>query len=189
VKKVLMFLVLSFCLVTITQAKENQMAVGGNIILAIPMGAFGDAAGVGFGATGTFMYRVAKQIDLTGTIGFLRFGYSDVDGSFKTIPILFGGRYYFTPGKVQPYGAAEIGFHFSSYSIEVPSQTFFGQTIGGGTQSASSTNFGLGFGGGVLVEVSKKLQFDGGLQYNLITTEGSSSGYISFELGVAFGLN
>ena len=187
-KKVFIVLILSLCLVGITQAKGNQMAVGGNVILAVPMGTFGDAVGIGFGATGTFMFRVAKQIDLTGTIGYVRFGYDNADGSLKSIPLLFGGRYYFTPGKVQPYAAAELGFHFTSSSFEIPAQTFFGQTFGGGTVDASSTDFGFGFGGGVLVEVGKNLQFDGGLQYNLVTTTGNSSGYISFELGVAFGL-
>lgn len=183
-----MIFVLSFCLIGITQAKGNQMAVGVNTVLAIPMGTFGDAVGIGFGGTATFMFRVAKQIDLTGTAGYLRFGYDNVDGSLTSIPILFGGRYYFMPGKVQPYGAAEFGFHFTSSSYDIPAQTFFGQTFGGGTVDASSTDFGFGFGGGVLVEVGKNLQFDGGLQYNLVTTTGSSSGYISFELGVAFGL-
>lgn len=188
-KKVLLFLILSICIVGTTQAKGNQMAAGGNVVLAIPMGTFGDAVGIGFGATGTFMFRVAKQIDLTGTIGYLRFGYDNVDGSLTSIPLLFGGRYYFMPGKVQPYAAAEFGFHFTSSSFDIPSQTIGGFTFGGGSQSASSTDFGFGFGGGVLIAISKNVNLDGGLQYNLVTTTGNSSGYISFEIGAAFGLN
>ncbi len=199
-KKVFIVLILSLCLVGITQAKGGKLAVGVNGVVALPMGDFGDFAKTGFGATGTFLFRVIPQLDVTGTIGYLTFGVDvptvqganiKADGSFSSIPILFGGRYYFMPGKVQPYGAAEIGLHISSGSDTEVSFTnpFTGQTTTQTVEGESSTNLGFGFGGGVLIEAGKNLKFDGGVQFNIISTTGSSSSYISIEAGVLFGLN
>jgi hypothetical protein len=188
VKKVLVILVLSLCLVGITQAKDKgKMAVGANVVLSLPMGDLGDAYKMGFGGTATFTYRIAKQIDLTGTAGYITYGVDSdkIDGSYSTIPILFGGRYYFMPGKVQPYGTAELGLHFTSADVEIPSQTFGGFTIGGGSQSVSATEFGFGFGGGVLVALSKSANIDGTVQLNFIGGELT----LSIEAGASFAIN
>lgn len=190
-KKLLFILFILLTFAVSTNAQVGKMTVGGNLILALPMGDFGDLASTGFGGTATFTYRVIPNLDLTGTLGYLSFGYDSdqIDGSFSTIPFLVGGRYYFPTGTVRPYAVAELGLHFGSATVEYPSQSFGGFTFGGGETSSSSTDFGFGFGGGVQVPVADKICVDGTLQYNLIATSGSSSGFISLEAGVAYSLN
>lgn len=189
-KKALLVLLVLFTFAVSTQAQVGKMTVGGNLVLALPMGTFGDAFGMGFGGTATFTYRVIPNLDLTGTLGYLSFGYDveNLDGSFGTLPFLVGGRYYFDAGNIKPYVGAELGLHFGSTSVDIPSFNFGGISYGGGSNSTSSTDFGFGFGGGVQVPIGDKLNLDATLQYNLIAAE-SSSGYISIEAGVAYGLN
>ncbi len=187
-KKALAVLVVLFLLTGITNAQVGKMAVEPNITLAIPLGDFADAYNMGFGGTVTFMYRVIPQMDLTGSIGYLRWGYKATDGSYSSIPFLVGARYYFSPGNIMPYAGAELGLHFSSASFEIPTYTVFGQTYGGGTASTSSTDFGLGFGGGALIKAGSNLTLDATLQYNLIASSGSYS-FLSVEVGAKFGIN
>lgn len=190
-KKVLLVLVILSFFAVNTYGQVGKMTVGGNLVLALPMGTFGDLYSTGFGGTATFTYRVIPNLDLTGTLGYISFGYdvSNLDGSFSSVPFLVGGRYYFEAGSIKPYVGAELGLHFGSTSVDLPSFSAGGFSFGGGSQSASSTDFGFGFGGGVQVPVGDKLHVDGTLQYNLIATSGSSSGYISVEAGVAYGIN
>ena len=187
-KKALAVFVVLFLLIGISNAQVGKMAVEPNITLALPLGDFGDANNIGFGGTVTFMYRVIPQLDLTGSLGYLTWGYKNFDGSFSSIPFLVGARYYFSQGSITPYAGAELGLHFSSASIEIPSYTVFGQTYGGGTQTVSSTDFGIGFGGGALFQAGSNLLLDATLQYNLIASDGSAS-YLSVEVGARFGIN
>ncbi|GBD91187.1 hypothetical protein BMS3Abin04_01913 [bacterium BMS3Abin04] len=187
-KKVIAISLLLFLFVSVSNAQVGKMSVEPNVVLALPLGSFGDANSIGFGGTATFMYRVINQLDLTGSIGYLRWGNKNVDGSFSSIPLLFGARYYFQKGSITPYAGAELGLHFSSSSIELPTYSFGGQTFGGGTASGSSTDFGIGFGGGALFQASLNLTLDATLQYNLIASSGSAS-YLSLEVGVLFGIN
>ncbi len=187
-KKVMAIVMVLFLLVGVSNAQVGKMAVEPNVTLALPLGDFGDANNIGFGGTVTFMYRVAPQIDLTGSLGYLTWGYKDFDGSFSSIPFLVGARYYFSQGSITPYAGAELGLHFSSASIEIPTFEVFGQTYGGGTETASSTDFGIGFGGGALFQAGSNLLLDATLQYNLIASDGSAS-YLSVELGARFGIN
>lgn len=172
-----------------TNAQAGKMSITPNVTLAIPLGDFGDGANMGFGATVAFMYRVIPQLDLTGSLGYLRWGYKEFDGSFSSIPLLFGARYYFTNGTVMPYAGAELGLHFASASIKLPTYTLFGETYGGGTESSSDTDFGVGFGGGTLIQVAPNFLLDATLQFNIIARSGSSSNYLSLEVGASFGIN
>lgn len=190
-KKLLFVLFVLLTFAVTTNAQVGKMTVGGNLVLALPMGDFGDAYSMGFGGTATFTYRVIPNLDLTGTLGYLSWGYDveNLDGSLGSVPFLVGGRYYFNAGGFKPYVSAELGLHFTSSSVDIPSFNVGGFSFGGGEQSASSTDFGFGFGGGVQFPVADKISVDGTLQYNMIATEGSSSGYISVEAGVAYSLN
>ncbi len=188
-KKLIAAILALFLLAGISNAQVGKMAVEPNVTLALPLGTFADANSTGFGGTATFMYRVIPQMDLTGTIGYLRWGYKgEFSGSFSSIPFLVGARYYFSKGNITPYAGAELGLHFGSASIELPTYTLFGQTYGGGTASSSSTDFGIGFGGGALFQAGSNLLLDATLQYNLIARESSAS-YLSVELGAKFGIN
>jgi len=187
-KKVIAISLLLFLFVSISNAQVGKMSIQPNVVIALPLGSFGDGHSIGIGGSAMFMYRVINQLDLTGSIGYIRWGNKNVDGSFSSVPLLFGARYYFQKGRVMPYANAELGLHFSSSSIDLPTYSFGGQTFGGGNQSASSTDFGIDFGGGALIKVTPNFTLDSNFQYNLITSSGSAS-FLSLEVGVIFGLN
>lgn len=102
---------------------------------------------------------------------------------------MFGARYYFVKGAVKPYGAAELGLHFTSSSdIDVTYNNGF-QTIKRTVPGSSDSNFGFGFGGGAVFQANSNLMLNGELKFNIISTSGSSSNYLSVQGGVLFSLN
>ncbi len=187
-KKVVAIILVLFLLVSISNAQVGKMSIEPNVVLALPIGSFGDGHNIGIGGSAMFMYRVINQLDLTGSIGYIRWGNKDIDGSFSSVPLLFGARYYFQRGQVMPYANAELGLHFSSSKVSLPTFTFLGQTVGGGNESSSSTDFGIDFGGGTLIKITPNFMMDANFQYNLIASSGSAS-FLSLEIGAVFGLN
>ncbi|RPI74192.1 MAG: hypothetical protein EHM47_04275 [Ignavibacteriales bacterium] len=185
-KKLLSILALLLVVFTIN---TNAQSISIQPFLGLPMGDFGDGYGIGFGGTATFVYPVTPTVDLTGTAGYLTFGGKDaLDGvSFNVIPIVVGGRIAFSESSVTPYFAAALGLYIGSASGEreftVGGQTFTVEFDGG-----SSTNFGAKGGFGVLVPVNS-ISLDLGANFNLITTEGSSTSFIGFDLGVNIPFN
>lgn len=164
-------------------AQKGVMKIEPAVIVAFPSES---GINMGFGATGTFFYGIEDNIDLTGTIGYISFGYDGFDGTFSTVPFLFGARYSFkVEGTITPYAAAELGFHFTSHSMEIPSYSFFGVTYGGESTSVSSTGFGFGIGGGAYFKVSEAIVIDGNIQYNIISSTGSFN-FFSIRGGVIF---
>lgn len=162
-------------------AQKGVMKVEPSLVIGLPM----TGTNIGFGINGMFFYGINKNIDLTGTLGYVTWGYSDIDASFSTIPILFGGRYSFdVEGSITPYGSAELGFHFTSASFDYPSYSYGGTTYGGGSESVSSTEFGIGLGGGAYFQAGDNLVIDANLQYNTV----GSGNYFAIEGGVIFGL-
>jgi len=159
-----------------TFAQKGVMKIEPSLVIAFPV----EGTNTGFGINGTFFYGIDKNIDLTGTLGYITWGYSGIDASFSSIPFLVGGRYSFAvEGTITPYAAAELGFHFTSASFTIPD---YGFGYGGGTTSVSSTEFGIGFGGGAYFQVSKSITIDGNLQFNII----GSSNYFAIRAGAVF---
>ena len=157
------------------------MKIEPSIVIALPQ----DGTNTGFGLNGMFVYGINENIDLTGSLGYITWGYSDFDASFTSIPLLFGGRYSFdVEGTITPYAAAELGFHFTSASFSFPSYSIGGVTYGGETSSASSTEFGIGLGGGAYFQVGDNFVIDANLQYNTV----GSGNYFAIEAGVVFGI-
>lgn len=177
-KLIKLFLLSSLLFIGTINAQKGAMKIEPSLVIAFPQ----TGTNMGFGINGMFMYGINKNIDLTGTLGYVTWGYSDFDASFSTIPILFGGRYSFNvDGSITPYGSIELGFHFTSASITIPD---YGFGFGGGTSSVSSTEFGIGIGGGAYFKAGDNLIIDGNLQYNTI----GSGNYFSIEAGVIFGI-
>ncbi len=161
-------------------AQKGVMKIEPSIVIAFPQ----TGTNIGFGLNGMFFYGINENIDLTGTLGYITWSYSDFDASFTTIPVLFGGRYSFdVEGSITPYGSAELGFHFTSASFNIPAYSFGGTSYGGNT-SVSSTEFGIGIGGGAYFQIGDNLVIDGNLQYNTV----GSGNYFAIEAGVIFGL-
>jgi opacity protein-like surface antigen len=180
--------ILMFALVLLagtTQAQKGSMAVGINAGISLPMGSFGDAVNMGFGGQGEFMYMLNNNLALTGSIGYLYWGYDDAigfDGSFTSIPILFGARYYFGESKTKFYGLAKLGIYASTASYSYSYDLFgvpYSQDI-----SASDSDFGFAFGAGVKMPIGNKLCFDAHAKYNVV----SGDGWIDIMAGVDFAL-
>ncbi|MEN8192965.1 MAG: outer membrane beta-barrel protein, partial [Bacteroidota bacterium] len=157
--KIFKLILISFLLIVGTaHAQKGVMKVEPSLSLVFPNG---EGLNTGFGINGTFFYGINKNIDLTGTLGYISFG-TEYDGlSFSSIPLLFGGRYSFdVEGTITPYAAAELGFQFISSSVEI------NYGFGSETVSASETEFGIGIGGGAYFQVNENIVIDGNLQFN-----------------------
>ncbi len=159
----------------------NAQSVSVQGFLGLPMGDFGDAYGIGFGGTATFIYPVSSTVDVTGTAGYETFGGKDaLDGvSFNVIPILVGGRIAFSEGNVTPYFEAALGLFMASASGEIGGVNY---------ETDTQSKFGIRGGFGVLVPVNS-VSLDLGANFDLITTEGSSTTFIGFDLGINIPFN
>lgn len=174
-KKVILMTIALLFMVSGVNAQKGAMKIEPSVVIALPQ----TGTGIGFGFNGTFFYGINENIDLTGSIGYITWGYDGWDGNLSTVPVMVGGRYIF--GKKSgftPYASAEVGFHFMSFSF--PSYDMFGGTST--TESLSSTEFGVGLGGGAYYTVGNII-FDGNFQYN--SMDGS---FFTVELGALFAL-
>ncbi|MBI9071886.1 MAG: outer membrane beta-barrel protein [Melioribacteraceae bacterium] len=167
-KKVLFTVVLLLCVTVAVNAQSGQMAVGGGIVVAMPMGDFGDEAGMGFGATVRGEYALNKQMSIVADIGYITYGEEElfnISYSYSQIPIMAGVKYYFNNGF---YGIGQLGIHMFSFDMDVPSETYMGITVGGGSSSSSTSEFGLNIGGGYEAKVGNMI-LDLSAQYGMIS--------------------
>jgi opacity protein-like surface antigen len=184
-KKLLSFftVLILLTMLTATTNAQNKMGVSVQAGVAFPTGDFGDGAGTGFGATGTFLYDVSPMFQVTGSVGYAKWGPkedlpSGYDYSLSTVPVLVGGRYSFGKDNFMPYVLAELGVHFLSSTVESPFGKF----------SDSSTKFGFAPGVGFVYKFNPKVGLDVNVKYDLISTEGSSTTYVGVNAGVLFAL-
>lgn len=132
---------------TATFAQTGFHKVGAGAEVALPMGDFGQAYGIGFGITGKVFYGINEKSDITGTLGYLHFGMKNdsdmMSGSMGMIPVMFGYRYDF--GGL--YGEPQIGLMAMRSKVK-----FNDSGLGGmfsdlsGTSSTNKVSFGLGGG-------------------------------------------
>ena len=175
-KKVALVILALMFVVSTSNAQKGAMKVEPSLVLAFAPSGYS----TGFGANGTFFYGINKNIDLTGTIGYVTWGSDFTDVSLSTIPVLLGGRYSFEmDGAITPYAAAELGMHFVSSSYPWFDWTTGAQT----TESVSSSEFGFGIGGGAYFNVGS-LIIDANVEYNTM----GSSNYLAVRAGVIFAL-
>jgi hypothetical protein len=125
------------------QAGKINFGVGADVVL--PIGAFADAYNIGIGGTARGQYVVNDMISLMATAGFISFGGKDVGGfkleSGSMIPILVGGKYYFTPSGSRFYGGADLGISIFKTSVNVPSFNFQTGQVTTTSVSGSSSEF------------------------------------------------
>jgi opacity protein-like surface antigen len=193
-KKLFVTILILFSISTFTNAQRNPMSVGASATFSIPMGDFNDIATMGFGLKGNFIYGVSRKFEVTGSIGFISWGRdiptitevlkAEADGSFTSIPVMVGARLYFPQRELMPYATIELGLHIfgiSDYTLTISDVK---------TKYKGSTNvdFGFGFGGGAVYEITDGFKVDGNLKYNIINEE-SSIAHLTMELGFLFGIN
>lgn len=108
-------------------AQMDDMAVGLNGTLSVPIGDFNDIAKMGFGVSGTFYYDLSDNFQFTGTLGYLAWGGDKLNlagiatqeskSSFTTIPVLAGFRYIFQGDNLLPYVSGELGLNVLPHLI------------------------------------------------------------------------
>lgn len=189
-------LTVTFILILISSfafAQEGKMTLGFGGELALPSGDFGDFAGTGFGGTANFLYHMNDQVAISGTAGYITWGGKSLDlgllgkweYSYSAIPILAGGRYYFSAGDSRLYGSAEIGFYMFSFTVTVPSYTFFGVTVPGGETTESESEFVIAPGLGYELKIGDKLNLDLTGKYIMI----KDANNIGVRVGINYQIN
>jgi hypothetical protein len=123
----------------------QQMLLGVDAQLLIPVGNFGDAAGIGIGALLRYEYVLMPKLNLTGRAGY-NYHFEKNHIKWSSIPILVGVKYAITDAI---YGAGELGLFNNRASIS-------------GFGSASENDVGLTLGAGYrlgALDVRVNLQF------------------------------
>ena len=197
-KKLLLAVVVMVLVVAVATPSNAQgkifVGVGADVLL--PMGTFGDGAGIGFGGSARGQYNVTPALSVGVTAGYYTWSAKDqtvgtvtVKGaSLSGIPLRVFGKYYFMPeGKLRVYGIAELGFFIAS--VSVPAQTFgsgaFAVTIPAASASETDFNYAPGLG---FELPSGKMNWDVSVRYDGIATTGSASGSIAARVGVNFAI-
>lgn len=160
-------------------AQKGNISVGAGIDIGIPLGNFGNAYGVGFGASGKGMYGITEEGQGTLTIGFMRYGMKNsndyVSGSTVLIPFLPGYRHKF--GNL--YGEGQLGLTTVRSNIKFKDNEYL--TGFGG--SSATTNFGYGIGGGLLFD-----KWDIGARFQGVTSGGGSLDFFAVKVAYIFNI-
>ena len=183
-KKIFVTILLVVGIAFTSNAQTKKMAVGADFVISVPLGGLSDGANVGFGGLGSFEYAFMPQLVGIGQIGYITYGAKVSGLSFHTIPIVVGAKYFFTPG-VGFYGISQLGLAIYSSSVELPSYSIAGFTYGGGSASASSTEFSFAVGAGYELPVSPNVDLDFSALFNLITGDANN---IQIRAGGKFAL-
>lgn len=103
-------------------AQENRASAG--LELALPMGDFGDAFGMGFGASIGYELPVGDNLGVMAQVGYLSFAGKDIEfnllgvtttiegPNLAAIPVQVGAKYYFTDNQEGAYLGVLTGLHF-----------------------------------------------------------------------------
>lgn len=158
--------------------------VGVGLETALPTGDFNNVSSLGIGGRVGAGYVIDPDAVLTLKVGYLHFSGKDItvpisatesvttSVSWGVIPILVGGKYYFTPGDMRWYGAADVGLYVLSAS-------------GGGS---SSSKFGIAPGVGAQFKAGDNMWVDAHLNYSDVFTDNTSTSWIGIGVGLVFDL-
>lgn len=144
-KKIYFVMALAFTNVLGASAQQGFHSINAGAEVALPIGDFGKAYGIGFGATGKAFYGITEKGDVTGTLGYLHFGMKEdsdlMSGSMGMIPIMFGYRHDF--GGL--YGEPQLGLMMVRSKVKFDDMGF-GLSELSGSSSTTKVSFGLGGG-------------------------------------------
>lgn len=142
----------------VAPAAQHHLALAPQVVM--PLGDWGDAAGLGFGLTLNYEYALNDMLGITGRIGYIHHlgteveGLSGVDINTTEIPVLAGVKYSFLPNV---FAQAEVGLWRVSYNFSK------------GTSPDAVNDLGLTLGAGYELD---NLAF--GLQYIMPNAFGKS---------------
>ena len=181
-KYLLKVILIALSLFSISNAQSN-MAVGAGLVVSLPMGDFGNAANLGIGGPAAFELKFQPQLVGVGHIGYISYSTESDAFSFSSVPLLVGAKYFFQPASGL-YGIGQLGLNIISTTVETPSYSIFGTSYGGGSVSASSSEFTLALGAGYEMPISSNLIFDVSGAINVI----SNFNNIQIRAGVKTGI-
>ena len=167
-KKIILGLA-AFAMAGSIMAQENRFSAG--LELGLPMGDFGDAYGIGFGATLGFELPVGDNLGFMAQAGYISFSGKDIDVGPITvetdaagmIPVQVGLKYYFTDDQEGFYAGLLTGLHMQSVKTASVSLT-------GGVEE--KTELKSNFGVAPLVGYIIGENIDISLRYQMIFAEG-----------------
>ena len=151
-------------------AQENRFSAG--LELAMPMGDFGDAYGIGYGATLGFELPVGDNLGFMAQAGYISFSGKDIDVGPITvetdaagmIPVQVGLKYYVTDNQEGFYAGLLTGLHMQSVKTASVSLT-------GGVEE--KTELKSNFGVAPLVGYIIGENIDISLRYQMIFAKGT----------------
>jgi len=121
----------------ISKPKPNQIGV--EPVIAMPVGDFGDGAGIGFGGLARYQRQLFPKLRITGRAGFL-YHLEKNDVSIYEVPFVAGIKYDFKQdGDTRIYAGSELGFCL----------------VGAKVMGSSDSNTNLAMSGGVGYERGK----------------------------------
>ncbi len=187
-KRLLLTIMLLISITTLSTA-QSKFGTGINAGIALPNGDFGDVYNLGFGGGASLTYDLAQEWQLLASAGYYRFSFNDdlfndflksigvnetvdVEAPLSLIPIMVGGRYFFTQGEFKPYATAVVGIHIMSVSAEdvkISGQTYDVNTTE--TQTKGAWGIGLGF----LYKVAPKIHLNLDAKFNGNSSEVSQT--------------
>ncbi len=108
----------------------QNLGVNGGLTFKVPIGTFGDVAGVGFGFVVQGEYVFTPQISILAGLGYVIYSGKDLGSyryNYSELPLTAGAKYYlFPPGKnpMRIFLLGELGFHRMGYSSEYRYELF-----------------------------------------------------------------
>ncbi|TXI71621.1 MAG: porin family protein [Cyclobacteriaceae bacterium] len=170
-KKVVLTMFVACC--AVASFAQGRFSVGPEV--ALPMGDFADAVGLGIGGTVRYEAPISGNLNWTATAGFLSFmketaetPFGDVETSATAIPIQGGIKYYFTESFNGFYAAGELGVHLYKVKAE----------LAGESDDASETEFSFAPGVGYhlgSIDIAARYQIAG------------DGDYLGFRIAYVFG--
>lgn len=178
--KRLHLIVLLLISITTLSTAQSKFGAGINAGIALPNGDFGDVYNLGFGGGASLTYDLTQEWQLLASAGYYRFSFNDdffndflksigvnetvdVEAPLSLIPIMVGGRYFFSQGDFKPYATAIAGIHIMSVSAEdvnIGGQAYEVNTTE--TQTKGAWGIGLGF----LYKVAPKIYLNVDAKFN-----------------------
>lgn len=181
-KRFTLMLLMTAISATTVLAQKGDKKINAGIDIGMPIGDFGNAYGIGFGATAKGLYGISDIGQITLTMGYIHFGIKDapdeISGSAGLIPILGGYRHHFE----KLYAEGQFGFTVVRSSMKYKNLEGIpglGE-IGG---SSSNTNLGYAFGVGYLFD-----KWDLGLRFQGVSSSGGSLNFVALRVGYSFAL-
>lgn len=194
-KKLLMFIILSFSLISTCFA---QFGVGATGYTSIPSGEFSDFYNAGFGGSGRITYFLHNDKQVYFNVGYHQWkfdnskfnkwfknnggvGEFDLDAPVTAIPLLIGLKYIVADfSNLKTYIDVSAGY----YLIKAETSGEYknnGQSLDVGDESENFEELALGIGAGIMIPLAKKLNADIGVKVDFITDSEAVKSSLSDE--------